>query len=351
MSVLSDTTMLSLRTVGLIAALVVGTMGAMGCGGSDGSTAEAEEQDGYEVGEPLDDSTLAAVVVSEYGSDTLYADVFNQQLSYVMQQMQASGADAGATDEIRRNVVESFLTRHVLAGEAERLGVEADSAQVQARIDQIRGQFPDEESFQSVLSARGMTMDSLRQTLGEQMRLQELQQQYYDAAEQPTDEDVEQFQQEQSEEVRAQHILFSTQGAGEEEKAAIREEAEAVLDSAQSGVDFGELASRHSDDGTASRGGDLGYFSKGQMVPPFEEAAFALADSGDVTQDLVETRFGYHIIRLTGRRTAAPMDTSQARSMIMQERGREAVEENLNRLQEKAVVHLNPDVVQVDLEE
>lgn len=97
------------------------------------------------------------------------------------------------------------------------------------------------------------------------------------------------------ERMRARHILLSTQGKSEEEKKALRAKAEEILKQAKAGADFAELAKKHSNDSNASEGGDLGFFGRGQMVEPFEKAAFALQPkeiSGVVTTD-----YGYHIIQ------------------------------------------------------
>ncbi len=99
--------------------------------------------------------------------------------------------------------------------------------------------------------------------------------------------------------VRAQHILFKTEGMTPEEVAAIRDSATDVVTRAKSGEDFGELAREFSEDTSASNGGDLGYFGTGQMVPEFESVAFNLGVGG--TSDLVETDFGIHIIRVNER--------------------------------------------------
>ena len=98
--------------------------------------------------------------------------------------------------------------------------------------------------------------------------------------------------------ISARHILISTS----EEVSA--DSAEAVIASLRervlAGEDFGDLAREYSDDpGSGSRGGDLGEFTRGRMVPPFEEAAFALATVGDVSEP-VASRFGSHLIQLTG---------------------------------------------------
>lgn len=98
------------------------------------------------------------------------------------------------------------------------------------------------------------------------------------------------------EEVRASHILFKLPpGATEEQKGSVRTRAAEVLAKARAGEDFAALARQFSEDSTASEGGDLGFFSRGKMVKAFEDAAFALAPGA--VSDLVESNFGFHIIR------------------------------------------------------
>lgn len=105
-------------------------------------------------------------------------------------------------------------------------------------------------------------------------------------------------------EVRARHILVETE-----------EEAKAIIAELENGGDFAKLAEEKSKDpGSAAQGGDLGYFSRGQMVPPFEEAAFAL-EVGSITDTPVKSDFGFHVIQLEDKRKQAPpaYDQVQAR--------------------------------------
>ena len=114
--------------------------------------------------------------------------------------------------------------------------------------------------------------------------------------------------------VGAQHILFRTQDATEDEIEAIRERALEVLDRANSGEDFGDLAREFSEDTSASAGGDLGTFGPGQMVPEFEIAAFALGEGA--TSDLVETQFGIHIIRVNEKQEGRARPLEDVRATI-----------------------------------
>jgi peptidyl-prolyl cis-trans isomerase D len=98
--------------------------------------------------------------------------------------------------------------------------------------------------------------------------------------------------------MRAAHILFNAQGLSDDAKAEVRQNAEKVLKEIQDGLNFATAAAQHGQDGTAQRGGDLGWFAKADFVEPFAEAAFAAKSTGLINR-LVETEYGYHIISIT----------------------------------------------------
>ncbi|BDD07830.1 peptidylprolyl isomerase [Fulvitalea axinellae] len=95
--------------------------------------------------------------------------------------------------------------------------------------------------------------------------------------------------------VRASHILFKTDGSND---AEVKKEAQKVLKEIRGGANFAAMAAKYGQDGTATRGGDLGWFTKGRMVAPFEKAVFDAKRTG-VLRNLVKTEFGYHIIDVT----------------------------------------------------
>lgn len=97
---------------------------------------------------------------------------------------------------------------------------------------------------------------------------------------------------------RASHILFKADDDTEAAKNAARQEARRILNEIKKGASFAEMARIHGTDGTASRGGDLGWFPEGRMVEPFENAVFKASKTG-LLNDVVETDFGFHIIDVT----------------------------------------------------
>ncbi|HKA17721.1 MAG TPA: peptidylprolyl isomerase [Blastocatellia bacterium] len=165
-------------------------------------------------------------------------------------------------------------------------------------------------------------------------------------------------------EVRVRHILVSTQPKPEAEdevdnkdvkdkkptekpKALTKEEArkksESLLERARKGEDFAKLASENSDDpGSKDKGGEYDFFGHGKMVPEFEKAAFALKP-GEIS-DLVETQFGFHIIKLEERRSAASPDTDQkVRQQIVEKLKQDKIEDRINQITRESSVVVPED--------
>lgn len=129
-------------------------------------------------------------------------------------------------------------------------------------------------------------------------------------------------------EIRARHILVETE-----------EEARAVIAELDGGADFAELAAERSTGPSGPNGGDLGYFTRGRMVPPFEEAAFAL-EPGGFTADPVETQFGWHVIKLEDRRPVQPPPFEQVEAQVRSVLLRERYFELLTTLRTEATVEI-----------
>jgi len=131
--------------------------------------------------------------------------------------------------------------------------------------------------------------------------------------------------------VKARHILFRAAEGDDEARAEALAEARDIRRQLLNGGDFAELAAQHSDDGTAQRGGDLGWFGPGRMVEPFEEAAFG-ARVGRIVGP-VETQFGYHLIEVTERATEEAQIADFALTLRASVQTLNRVQSNLDDLQ------------------
>lgn len=117
----------------------------------------------------------------------------------------------------------------------------------------------------------------------------------------------------QGEQVQVSHILIP----GNESQS--RAQAEKLLEEIKAGADFAKAAQeRSADTGSATKGGDLGFFGRGRMLPEFETVAFNLAKVGDVS-DVVETKFGFHILKLTGKKPAGIRPFEEVKDELVKE--------------------------------
>lgn len=138
---------------------------------------------------------------------------------------------------------------------------------------------------------------------------------------------------EPQEEVHARHILVATE-----------EEADAVKAELEGGAEFAELARERSVDPSAQQnGGDLGFFSRGMMVGPFEDVAFALTEPGEISEP-VQSDFGWHVIQLQAERQSEPPAFDQVAPQLQQQVMFQTFEERLASLKEDIAVEI-PDAV------
>lgn len=150
------------------------------------------------------------------------------------------------------------------------------------------------------------------------------------------------------EQINASHILVKTkEGATDAENKAALEKAEGLLKKIKGGADFATLAKESSDCPSSAKGGELGLFSKGQMVPEFEEAAFKLKP-GEVS-GVVKTKFGYHIIKITDKKEPRTKDFNEVKGEIenrlLKEKQKAAFEEYTKKLKDSAKVTVNEDLL------
>ena len=131
------------------------------------------------------------------------------------------------------------------------------------------------------------------------------------------------------ERVRARHILFMAQeGVSKEQDDAARAKAVDVIAQLKKGKDFASLAKLSDDKGSGAQGGELGWFTRGQMVPPFEEAVFGMKP-GEISEP-VRTAFGWHVIKLEAREAQRTRTLDEVRGEIRQRLGEEKAAEKMH---------------------
>ena len=234
--------------------------------------------------------------------------------------------------QIRQQILDKMIVIELLDEKVKQSNIVITDEEVNNQIQQIASmQNPplSLEKLQSIVESQGFAFDDWKNELRKQLGQQKLFQAQFPESVNITEEDAKKHYDENpaqfvtKEQVRASHILITPKKeegnteATPEEKAKAKAKAEDLLKQIKEGADFAELAKANSDCPSAAQGGDLNFFGKGQMVPPFETAAFAL-ETGKVS-DLVETRFGYHIIKVTDRKEASTKSFEQAKAGLIQQ--------------------------------
>ncbi len=227
-------------------------------------------------------------------------------------------------DRVFRGVLDEMIGYKLLVQEAKARKIAVPDADIEAQVAQIRSQFPNQQQFDQALAAQKMTIQDVRDDARSEMSVEKLVEGEIAAKIAVKPEAVTDFYQknqdkfQQGPRVRASHILISVpQNADAATKQQAKTKAETILKDLKAGKDFAAAAKENSQDpGSAVNGGDLGFFEKGQMVPPFEQAAFAL-NAGDMS-DLVETQFGYHIIKVAEKQTQHVVPIDEAKGQIEQ---------------------------------
>jgi peptidyl-prolyl cis-trans isomerase C len=212
-----------------------------------------------------------------------------------------------------------MINRLLLEQATEKAKIAVTDEELAERVDQVKGGFASEEAFTDQLTASGLTQAGFMQEVELAIKIEKLLEDQASSLEKTAeqeahdfyDKNIERFK--QAEQVKASHILIPLEEADTEEtKAGKKQKLEGILDQVRGGADFAALAQEHSSCPSKTRGGDLGFFPRGQMVGEFEEVAFTL-EVGQVS-DVVETQFGYHIIKVTEKKAAStvPFDESKA---------------------------------------
>ena len=222
---------------------------------------------------------------------------------------------------IQEKAVEQAIGARLLMDEANRLEITVTDDEVDARVAKIAEDLEGPAELQKRLDAQRTTLREFRENIRRGARVEHLVEQITADIPEPTDDDLrahfEAHRDEytRAERVLAQHILVSPES---DSTHALEEARQTIADlHAQllGGADFATLAAGHSHcPSGAESGGSLGWFSRGMMVPEFENAVFAMENGG--LSDIVQTQFGYHLIKRLDHEPAAPADFGESRESI-----------------------------------
>jgi peptidyl-prolyl cis-trans isomerase C len=254
----------------------------------------------------------------------------------------------GALKQVAQAALDQLTSAELLYQEGAKLEIKDLEQQVAQQIARSRAKYPSAAAFEQALKVTGLTLEEMTRSARKNIVINQFVEQRFAAQATVAEGEAERFFQEnrqkyftRGEGVRASHILIKTdQKTSAPLKLQAQEKASALLKRIQGGEDFAALAKAESSCPSAAQGGDLGSFGHGQMVPPFEKAAFAL-QPGEISE-VVKTQFGYHIIKLTERHDAAAQSFEEVKEKIVEflkkEKVKQLVAVYLEELRSKAKI-------------
>ena len=309
----------------------------------------------------LPDADPAEVVAKVNGKDITEGDV-QKVMKMFMKQMGGRIPPeqmSTAIPRIRERIVEELIMRNVMLDAVSKEGVslsDAEFAEVKAELSE---ELPPGTTIESYMAETGTTEAEMR----EQMAVRKMIMAKAESLAKPTDEEIQAFYAEnkegfsQGETVTASHILIKVDPTDDDAaKAAKRERLEGLRKQLNEGADFAEVAKANSDCPSASSGGDLGNFGRGQMVPAFEDAAFS--QTVGAVGEVVETQFGFHLIKVSEHNTAKTLEFDEVKTRISDilysQKQQDAVKEYVDGLRSKASIErfgaVPPEETQIQLD-
>jgi peptidyl-prolyl cis-trans isomerase C len=244
--------------------------------------------------------------------------------------------DATIPDDIESKALDSLITRELLYETSQKAQIKVEDSEVDANLQQAISRFPNKEAFESVLKRENVTEDELKSEIRYGLAIQKYIEDVYVSKTSVSDEESKTYYDsnpelfKHPEMVKASHILIRVDSQAEEaQKIEAQKKIEDIAKKLAAGEDFAELAKTYSECPSSSNGGDLGTFGQGQMVQAFEDAAFTLKP-GEVSP-IVETHFGFHIIKVSEKQPEGSFPLDQVKPQIQQVLTREKVQKLLEK--------------------
>jgi peptidyl-prolyl cis-trans isomerase C len=254
---------------------------------------------------------------------------------------------------MKAQAIEGMILEHLLDEQIKKASITVTDSDVNDKITEILAQQGmSMDTFKSMLQAQGMTYEQVKRDIGKTVGYEKLIDSQLPSKE-VNDADIlaayEQHKEQYDtpEQVQASHILITpdpNNTDANQAKVQAKAKAEKLHEQLKGGADFAALAKENSDCPSKAKGGELGLFEKGQMVKPFEDAAFALKP-GDLS-DVVETQFGYHIIKVTLHKPAETIPLEkvkpQLEKMVMDQKRTEFFKTYRDKLRAEATIVYPP---------
>lgn len=253
-------------------------------------------------------------------------------------------------DDLKKEQLQLMVNAKLQINASKKFNINVPEKDIDAAIAEIKRENSlSDEAFNALLKKNDVGLDEYKSQIKEQILLRKVQNFAVRSRVQLNEKEIEEYYAKnidkfkEPDEVKARQIFFLTEeNSPPEEVNKVRNKAEAVLRMAKSGADFAELASKYSEDVSGEKGGDLGFFKRGEVLPAIEKAAFSLNE--DEISELVRTKYGFHIIKVEKLRVSQEKPLAAVKDKIKEalfrKKAEEKLEQWLNELREDAFIEI-----------
>jgi peptidyl-prolyl cis-trans isomerase C len=250
---------------------------------------------------------------------------FSREMTKVARQLQSAGRSVSESElpQLKKNVLETLINRELLYQDSRKRGIKVRTNRVEEQIAAVKRGFPSDAEYEKTLERLEISEEEMRVQIKKGMAIEKLIEEKITPGLEVPEKEVKSYYNnrpelfKRPEQVKARHILIKVDPkATESQKVEARKKITEIQWKLKGGEEFAELAKAYSEGPSAPKGGDLGYFGRGKMVKPFEDAAFTLKP-GEVSKP-VETRFGYHLILVEEKKSASTVSYEEVKEKLEQ---------------------------------
>ena len=291
-------------------------------------------------------------VVAKVNGQPIYEDQLDEGVNKSMKKWKKYGMKqptASLTYKFQKRALTEVIDEELIIQAAQKITVTELDKRVDAKLRKMKRKYKTKEQFEDHLKRKNLTLEELKANLAQQAHIDEyLKKQGITNPEIPEeqirefyDSNPENYQRKET--IQVSHILIKTdENAGPEEKEKAYLKAEEIRKEIIAGKDFAEMAKEHSQCNSASGGGSLRYIERGYMPKEFDEIAFTIEK--DTVSEIVATKFGYHIILVTDKKSAGLAPYEEVRSLIrkylQQDETKKRLEEQTATLKKNATIEI-----------
>ena len=300
-----------------------------------------------EKNEPSNEPSIDKIAI--VNGTVITKEEFNREINQVKQRILKQGQEISSArlEDIGNEILKNMINIELLFQESHNKGIKVEKEEIASSMKALKQKFPNDAEFEKLLSELKLSESELKLKIKKDLAIQKLVETQIAQKIKVTDEESKAFYDtnpdrfKQPEQIKASHILIKVEPtADEKKKSEAKQKIKQIQQKLNKDKDFAALAKEFSECPSKSKGGDLGYFKRGQMVKAFEDAAFALKP--EEVSDIVETQFGYHLIKVVDKKPENTIPYKEVKDKLAQhlkqEKTKQEVEIYIQTLMEKSKI-------------